>query len=116
MGNFWKKRHCVSKRPARIGAVLVMLAIALPMVIAILALVLDGGLMMDQSRNLQHVTDAAATAAAMDLRLGKSQSDAMATAIEFIHDANKLPDATVAVNIPPVNGRYAGEAGYVEVL
>jgi hypothetical protein len=108
----WTKR----RRLPRTGAALVLLALGLPMIIAILGLVLDGGLMMDEGRNLQHATDAAATAAAMDLRLGKSASVAVATANEFLRNANDFPDANVTVHIPPITGRFAGQGGYVEVV
>jgi Flp pilus assembly protein TadG len=99
----------------RRGNVLVLLAILLPTLIGIVGLVIDGGLMMDEHRNLQHATDAAATAAAMDLRLGKSSAVATATATSFIRNANQLPDANVTVHIPPVSGKFAGQTGYVEV-
>jgi Flp pilus assembly protein TadG len=108
----WTKRL----RRARNGAALVLLALGLPMIIAILGLVLDGGLMMDEGRNLQHATDAAATAAAMDLRLGKSASVAVATANEFIQNSNDFPDANVTVHIPPIAGPFSGQAGYVDVV
>ena len=50
------------------------------MLIAIVGLVLDGGLMMNECRRLQHAADAAATAAAMDLRQGESANAAITTA------------------------------------
>ena len=64
---------------------------------------------------MQHATDAAATAAAMDLRLGKDAATATATANEMIQQANQLTSAVVTVHIPPSTGPFAGEAGYVEV-
>ena len=93
-----------------------MLAIMLPTLFGIVGLVIDSGLMMNEHRNLQHAADAASTAAAMNLRLGKSTSTATATANEVIHSGNQLPDATVTVNIPPQSGAYAGKTGYVEVI
>ena len=60
-----------------------MLAILLPSLFGIAGLVFDGGLMMDDRRNLQHAVDAAATAAATELRLGKSAAVATATATAF---------------------------------
>jgi Flp pilus assembly protein TadG len=106
-----KSRACAT----RAGNVLVLLAILLPSLLGIVGLAIDGGLMMAEYRALQHATDAAATAAAMDLRLGKSNATATAIANELIHDANQLPSANVAVRIPPTSGTFAGQAGYVEV-
>jgi hypothetical protein len=108
-------RYWIPRRRARQGKVLVMLAILLPSMCGIAGLVFDGGLMMDERRILQHAVDAAATASATDIRLGKSIASATATATEFVKDANGLTDAAVTVHVPPVNGPFAGRSGYVEV-
>lgn len=103
------------REPARRGNILVLLAILLPALVGIAGLVIDLGLMTNERRSLQHATDAAATAAAMDLRLGKGAAAATATAEEFIQNANEFADASVTVHIPPASGNYAGRSGYVEV-
>jgi Flp pilus assembly protein TadG len=100
----------------RSGKVLVLLAILLPSLFGIVGLVIDGGLMMNEHRNLQHAADAASTAAAMNLELGKSSATAVSTANNVIQVGNELSDATVTVNIPPSSGPYAGQAGHVEVF
>jgi Flp pilus assembly protein TadG len=102
-------------RRRREGKVLVMLAILLPSLCGIAGLVFDGGLMMDERRDLQHAVDAAATAAATDLRLGKSAAIATSTATAFVRDENGFSDATVTVHIPPAQGPFAGRTGFVEV-
>jgi hypothetical protein len=107
------QRH--SARSRRNGKVLVLLAVLLPTLCGILGLVLDCGLMMAESRSLQHATDSAATAAATDLRLGKSAASATATATDFVHLANGRASDGVQVHIPPIAGKFAGRAGYVEV-
>lgn len=109
------RKHGSRVKATRAANVLVLLAVLLPALLGIVGLVIDGGLMMDEYRALQHATDAAATASAMDLRLGKSTATATATANEFIHVANQLPEASVVVRIPPASGPFAGQAGYVEV-
>src|SRR5690606_4319611 len=81
----------------------------------VLGLVFDGGLLMGDYRQAQHVVDGAATAAAMDLRLGKSNAEAVAAAEQFIAAAEGFDDASVTVAIPPAAGPYAGRAGFVEV-
>src|SRR3954466_13990604 len=107
--------HGPAAKMTRAGNVLVLLAVMLPALLGIVGLVIDGGLMMANYRALQHATDAAATASAMDLRLGKSTTTAIATANEFIHVSNQLPNVNVVVHIPPASGPFAGRAGYVEV-
>ena len=100
----------------RSGKVLVLLAILLPSLIGIVGMVIDGGLMMNEHRNLQHAADAASTAAAMNLAQGKTTGVAIATANDVVHSGNLLPDATVTVHIPPSSGPHAGQSGHVEVL
>lgn len=100
----------------REGKMLVIMAILLPSLLGVAGLVLDGGLMMSEHRNLQHTVDAAATAAAMDLRLGKEPADAVATATDLIQNGNAVADAVVTVNIPPSGGPFAGRSTHVEVL
>ncbi len=109
-------RRITARFTPRSGKVLVLLAILLPSLFGIVGMVIDGGLMMNEHRNLQHAADAASTAAAMNLALGKSTSTAISTANEIIHDGNEMPDAAVTVHIPPSSGPYAGQAGHVEVF
>src|SRR5262249_351886 len=66
--------------------------------------------------NLHHAADAAALAAAMDLRLGKSSSAATATATSYLHDLNGIANAQITVNIPPSEGSFAGRNGFAEVI
>ncbi|HXY33717.1 MAG TPA: pilus assembly protein TadG-related protein [Planctomycetaceae bacterium] len=100
----------------RSAGVLVILAITLPMLVGIAGLVLDTSILFAAQRNLQSASDAAATAAAMTIYQGGSVADATAIATTAVQNDNSLPDATVAVNIPPTSGPYAGNAGYVQVV
>lgn len=110
-------RHCrePDANPRR-GKILVLLVVLLPILFGIVGLVIDGGLIMDEYRVLQHATDAAATAAAVDIRLGKASSVATATAEDLIHNGHNLSNAAVTVNIPPTSGNYAGQATHAEVI
>ncbi len=101
----------------RSGAILIWCAFLLPVLVAMLGLVIDGGLMMATYREGQNAADAAALAAAMDLMIGR-QASAQATGQAFVTDAahNNLPDATVSVNIPPSQGPYAGLPHYAEAV
>src|SRR5262245_46461697 len=113
IANVGRRRQAARRRA---GKVLVMMAVMLPMLFGITGLVVDGGLMMSEQRNLQHAVDAASTAAAMSLELGKGKTVAEATAIELIHQGHSFPTASITVNIPPASGKFAGQADHVEVI
>ncbi len=110
----WSNR----RRRRRSGSILVWSAFLLVALIAMVGLVIDGGLMMAAYRQCHNAADAAALAAAMDLMLGRSEAEAAATAVNFVTDAehNNLPDATVVVNVPPTQGPYAGSPDHVEAI
>src|SRR5262245_24493769 len=105
-----------SVSPERSGKILVFMAILLPVLCGYIGLVLDGSLMMAEHRSVQHVCDAAATAAAMSLYLGEGETVARSQADEWVKSHNDLADAVVETNIPPASGDYAGRSGYVEVI
>jgi Putative Flp pilus-assembly TadE/G-like len=96
--------------------VLVILAITLPLLIGIAGLVLDTSILFAAHRNLQSAADAAATSAAMTIYQGGTVAAANAAATTAVQSDNTLSDATVAVNIPPMSGPYAGSAGYTQVV
>jgi len=104
------------RAPNRRGKVLVLLAVLLPTLFGIVGLVIDGGMIMDEQRQLQHAADAAATAAAVDFRLNKTDASAVATATAMVQTRHQMPDAAVIVNIPPTSGLFAGEDDHVEVI
>jgi hypothetical protein len=94
--------------------------------IGVVAIALDGGLLLDDQQQLQAAADAAALAAAADLyqnyptnngtdptgTAGKS-AQTTATANGF---SNGVNGSTVTVNIPPTWGPFKGQAGYAEVI
>lgn len=92
-----------------------MTAIVLIALIALLGLVIDAGQLMTAHRTTQNAADAAATAAAMDMLMGRSNGTATATAATFVHVYNGLPNATLAVSIPPATGSHAGNSNFAEV-
>jgi len=95
---------------------LVLTALILTALIAMVGLVLDAGLLMTAHRQCQNAADAAATAAALEMLHGSSNSAAAATATTFVQQYNGLPTATVTVNIPPSSGPHSGNLRYVEVI
>lgn len=103
------------RRDRRQGTILVMTAIVLIALIALLGLVIDAGQLMTAHRTTQNAADAAATAAAMDMLMGRSNGTATATAATFVHVYNGLPNATLAVSIPPATGSHAGNSNFAEV-
>jgi hypothetical protein len=110
----------------RSGAVLLLVVISLFALVAILAVVFDGGVLMQERRRVQVAAEAAAMAGAVDLfkhyhtglgkdRLGTAKASALTTAVANAYDDSD-PNVDVTVNIPPDSGPYAGEDGYVEVI
>ena len=134
-----KEKRCLSLSTAlgqpkrgRRGAVAVFVAVCLSLLLAILALALDGGMLLSERRHAQAVADAAARAAAADLYLGKPVSTAQQSALRtaaangYTDDGTTsiiTPNATDANNkpvhgiwIPPISGDYVGSSSYVEVV
>lgn len=99
----------------RAGKVLVLFAVLLPAMLAVTGLIIDGGILQGTYRSTQHVSDAAATAAARNLQRGVTEIEAINTAEQFVQTWNGLGSANVAVNIPPATGLYAGDTNCVEV-
>ncbi len=102
-------------RHQRQGKIVVLLAVLLPAIFGVLALIIDGSRMMSEAELIQHAADAAATAAAASLARGNSIAIARQRAVTVVQSDNGLSDAVVTVQIPPQSGLYAGKTGYVEV-
>jgi hypothetical protein len=102
----------------RRGGVLVWCALLLVVLIGMVGLVIDGGLMLAGHRNIHNSADAAAMAAAMDLFKGKTAGEAVTTGTTFVTGSayNNLAGASVAINIPPTTGPYAGNNNYAEAI
>jgi hypothetical protein len=105
----------------RRGHILPWLVLSLGIVIGIVAITLDGGRMLDERRHVQAAADAAALAAGADLyehywtNQGLDPQHTAKTAAQNAAAANGIPASAVTVNIPPLAGTFAGQAGYVEV-
>jgi hypothetical protein len=131
-----------NKSEKRLGAVAAVVAICLVALISVVAISLDGGLLLDSRRRVQAAADAAALAAADDLFLnyganngldpsGTAKASALATAAangfkndgdaNGVNNPSEANKSYVVVNIPPVNpapwsGDHAGMSGYAEVI
>ncbi len=114
----------------RRGAVAVLVAALLTVILGVLAIALDGGLLLDNRRKVQGAADAAALAAATKLFVhypaivasdytdsdpggaGAAAAVASATANGFANDGT---NSTVTIAIPPLSGPFTGRPGYAEV-
>jgi Flp pilus assembly protein TadG len=101
---------------ARRGKVLVLLAIILPSLIGFAGLVIDASLLSVEQRNLQHVADAGATAAAMALFKGQTVDEAKAAAVASVQTDNNMSAVDVEVHIPPSSGPFSSSSAYAEVI
>jgi Flp pilus assembly protein TadG len=111
----------------RDGTVVVVTAVCLVGMLAVVALSLDGGMLLDKRRQAQSAADAAAIAAACDMYQNwwqyhgtsdptgsaAASARAVAKANGFEHGVN---GCTVDVNVPPLAGPFAGVAGHAEVV
>lgn len=111
--------HC--RRKPRRGAILVQMALCLTVVFGILAIVMDGGMMLTERRRAQAAADAAALAAAADLfknyrtNSGLDSGGSAKTSAWTTAAALGYSKSNVTVNIPPTSGDHVGVAGYAEV-
>lgn len=100
------------------GAVLVVLALSLPVLLLFLALVFDVGEFYDARQRMQTAADAGAVAGALEIYRGStslvvSAAREATAANGFTHGTSSV---TVTVNQPPANGDFAGNSRYVEVI
>src|SRR5215831_3228886 len=124
---FMRIVQLTKQHPVRRSAVTPLVAVCLMLMVpAILALVVDGGMLLTERRRAQATADAAAMAAActlydnypVDQGLGKvgnpsGSALAVASANGYTNDG---VTSSVTVNIPPQSGIYAGLPSYVEVI
>jgi len=121
----------IARDGKRRGAIAVLVAVLMTVLLGILAIAIDGGLLLDNKRRVQAVADAAAVAAAQKLYLNfpaliapgatsKDPGGEGATAALNTAARNGLPDdgitSNVQVNIPPATGPFVGRIGYAEVI
>jgi hypothetical protein len=115
-----------SRGHVRSGKVVALVAVCLTPVLGVVALSVDGGMLLSDRRQGQRVADAAALAAATELFAkwntnqgldsGHTAQQSALTLAAANGYANDGVDTTVAVNIPPLSGPFAGRRGYAEVI
>jgi Flp pilus assembly protein TadG len=114
--------------PARRGTALAVVGVLMVPIIGVLALVLDGGLLMQERQHAQAVADSAAQAAAITLYQnvssittstpdpnGQAKKIALANASANGY-TNDGSTSTVTINIPPKSGPNTDQLHYAEVI
>lgn len=99
------------------GQALIIFALAAIGIFGIVALAIDGSAKFSDRRHAQNAADAAALAGALAKVNGNPQWDIVALdrASENGYDDN-LVSNNVEVYSPPINGYYAGNSSYVQVI
>jgi hypothetical protein len=110
----------------RRGNIVALVALSLTAILGVVAIALDGGLLLDNHRCVQAAADAAALAAADDIfshyaqDSGLDPSNTAANSARSTAAANGFNNdgvtSVVTVNIPPTSGSFSGKAGYAEVI
>src|SRR3954466_7909531 len=120
---------CVPRSPvggSRRGTIAALSAVLMIPLLGIMAVALEGGLLMSQKRRVQATADAAALAAADSLfrnyptskgvdQSGQAKQAALALARDNGY-TNDGTNSTVTVNIPPTSGYFVTKPGYAEVI
>jgi hypothetical protein len=110
----------------RRGISLVLVVVSLVAILGVLALSLEGGLLLSERRTAQATADSAAMAAAADFYYNwytnfgtdpqnTAYDSAMYTASQNGY-TNDGVNTKVTVNIPPKSGPYTGQKAYAEVI
>ena len=101
------------------GQTLMMAALMMPLLLGLVAILVDVGFAQASKRQGQNAVDSAALAAAYALQDGYSPAQARTLAQEYTagngYD-NVDAGVTVTVNIPPSSGPHIGDSNYAEVL
>ena len=100
--------------------VLAQIALSFSLIMAVLALLLDGGILLTERRHAQATADAAALAAASDMFANNGATGTASASALGVASANGYTNdgttSKVTVNIPPLSGTFVGKAGYAEVI
>lgn len=99
------------------GAMVALLAIALPVLLGGVGMVIDTGSFYDLRRRVQSAADAAAVAAAQEVRL-QNTANVESSALYDARQNGFADDTTTSVDVhrPPTLGHYKGDTDYVEVI
>lgn len=99
----------------RRGAILVLAALSMVVLMGFAGLAVDAGLFWATQRRMQTATDAAAIAGAIALRFGRDYTGAAKDLSSFNGYTDASNGVSIAVNNPPLIGRYAANQNFLEV-
>jgi hypothetical protein len=107
----------MKKNRSERGQALILIAFGIIVLVGFTALAVDGGMTLSDRRQAQNAADSAALAGALaKVRLeGQWQTKALATAATNGYN-NDGTTNTVAVYNPPINGSYANNIEYIQVI
>jgi Flp pilus assembly protein TadG len=114
------------QREPRRGHTMVLVVLCLVPIMGVVAVTVEGGLLLSDRRRAQRAADSAALAAATDFYTswnknagadpkGNAKTSALTTAAANGFD-NDGTNSTVTVHIPPQTGNFVGQKGYAEVI
>jgi len=103
---------------AECGAIAVIMALSLPVVIGFVGLGVEVGLWFHAKRGLQSAADAAALSGAYERLAGHAYGVAVSSAEQAaaVNGYSGGLDDTIDVNVPPLSGEFAGDVDAVEVI
>src|SRR5207248_1938772 len=90
------------RQASRRGSVSILVAVSLTLMLGIVAIALDGGMLLSERRHAQAVADAAALAAASDLYLGNSVNTAQQSALKSAAANGYTNDGVTSIITPNV--------------
>jgi len=97
---------------------MIYVGLALPILLGVSGLALDGSIWLANKRSMQAAADGAAYAAALEMTRINDDSQAKSLAISDALENHYDPSSgdTIQVNSPPLNGAYSGNNGAYEAI
>lgn len=114
----WEKywRLCRDFARRKDGAIIILIALALPIALGFAGLATDVGIWYNQKRQLQTAADAGALGGAFALSTTGVNTIVPYATADAKRNAYDPSLGSIVVNYPPASGPYAGNTGAVEVI
>jgi len=105
----------INHHPSQKGQAIILIAFSVIVLLAMIALAIDGARWFAADRHAQNIADNSAMAAAMALCSGGNPQDtAFSVALANSYNNDGI-DNWVTYNSPPVDGNFVGQNGYLRV-
>jgi hypothetical protein len=98
------------------GAMAVLIALLLPVLIGMVGIAVELGYWYSEKRELQTASDAGAVGGAFELLNGNAGAISSSASNEAIRNGYEGANGTITINTPPTSGSYSGDATAVEVI